>query len=152
MSKRFTPRSTTAQATSENISAVIELIQQDFRDLAKVINQPEVYYFTAPDRILIPKFGKASVYIATNVSTASSSGIDYHTITLKRSGQAEGTQSIVTTNAEMTAYKLYHLGEVNCGPGDIISYTLTATGAPSPTLTSSNITMLVILTLTEVPV
>jgi hypothetical protein len=151
VSKRFTPRCTAVQATTENIREVIDLVQQDFASLAKILNQGTTIKLTAPDRLLMPSFGRAEVYVATNVSTASSSGIDYHTITLKRSGQAEGSQSIVTTNAEMTAYKLYHLGAVNVGPGDILSYTLTVTGAPSPTLTSANITMLAILTLTEVP-
>lgn len=152
MSKRFTSRSTVTKATPENIHQVVDDIQQDLRAIGQILNQTPVYYLTSPDRILIPKFGKADVYVATNVSTASSSGVDYHAITLKRSGQAEGSQSIDTQNAEMVAYKLYHLGTLNVGPGDILSYTLAVTGTPSPTLTSSNITMLAILTLTEVPV
>jgi hypothetical protein len=152
VSKRFTPRCTAAHATAENIREVMDLVQQDFASVARVLNQRQVIHLSAPDRLLIPEFGKAEVYIATNVSTASSSGVDLHTITLKRSGQAEGTQSIVTSAAEMVAYKLYFLGTVAVGPGDILSYTLTVTGAPSPTLTSANLTMLAILTPTEVPV
>jgi hypothetical protein len=66
-----------------------------------------------------------------------------------RSGQAEGQVSVDTSKAEMAANALYYCGTFVVSAGDIMSYTLTVNGAPTPTLTSANISMLCVLTALE---
>jgi len=148
---KFSPRSTSGKADKDNPQPMLELIQQDLRDLARVVNAASKVYLTAPDRIATPMAGSADVYVLTNTATAGSGVGAYHTIALSRSGQADGQISIDTRNAEMSAYRAYYLGTVQVGLGDILSYTLSVTGAPAPTLTASNLTLLCILTATEVP-
>ena len=133
-------------ASPENPGPMLELVKADFREVARIINDSGLVYLSAPDRVAMPFSATVEVYILTNVATAGSTGVDYHTIVSRRSGQPEGQVSIDTRNAEMKAYSAYYCGTLKVGRGDIISYTLTVTGAPAPTLTASNLTILCALT------
>jgi hypothetical protein len=146
---KFAPRSTSGKADPKNPQPMLELIQQDLRDLARIVNTSQKVYLTAPDRIAIPLPGVATVYLLTDTATASSTNVDYHTIVAKRSGQAEGQVSIDTRLTEMSAFKPLYCGTFEVGQGDVLSYTLTVGGAPVPTLTASNLTMLCVLTALE---
>lgn len=146
---KFAPRSTVTKPDQSDMVPFAEAVQQDLMSVARVVNAAKVQYLTGVDRIVCPTYGSAQLFVVTDTATAGSTGLAYHAIVGKRSGQAEGEVSIDTQNAEMAANALYYIGKYNVGPGDLLSYTLTVTGAPAPTLTTANLSLLCIFTPTD---
>lgn len=149
MSNRFAPRSVCLQIDPEKPAPIIDALQQDMRQLARVINAQAQVYLSGV-RVAIPASGKVAAYVVSSVATAGSTGAAYHTIAATRSGQSEGALPVDTRNAEIAAYKALFLGTFNVGLGDVMALALTVVGAPVPTLTADNLTILCIMTPAEV--
>lgn len=146
---RFSSRSACVAVDKDHPEKMLDLVQQDIRAIGRILNVSGKLYLSGPARLTVPIAGTIDAYLVTNTSTAGSTGAAFHTLKATRSGLAEGAVSINTSKAEMAAYTLYYCGTFAVGPGDIMDFTLTVTGAPAPTLTTSNITMLCLLTATE---
>ena len=120
-----------------------EMVKADLMALAQQVNATSTLLrFSGADRLLLPVSGRARVFACSNTTTVST-GIAYHTIKILRSGLSDGTMSagVITSNAEITAYTEFTLGEVNCSRGTMLELSVVATGAPAPTLTTANFTI-----------
>lgn len=123
-----------------------ETVKADINTLALAIAQPTTLYLGGPTRMQVPVPGIADVYLVSNLSTAGSTGVNYHIVRCLRSGQDSSGRKVDTRQAELPAYSIRFLGQFTVGQGDILALSLVVTGAPVPTLTLDNLTMRVDLT------
>lgn len=120
-----------------------ESVKADLVSLANAANAASaIKQFSGADRLLLPISGRARIFACSNTTTVST-GIAYHTIKILRSGTSDGTMpnGVVTSNAEITAYTQFCLGELNVSNGTMIELSVVATGGPAPTLTTANFTI-----------
>lgn len=86
--------------------------------------------------VVVPQAGQCRVY-GTSLVAVAQSGVNYYSITGSRQGQAGAT--VLGSNVDaIAAYTEYFLGEFTVSQGDVIAPIFTATGAPSPTLNTTN--------------
>lgn len=133
-----------ANVAATDATMAIRALQSDMQTVGRFLNTSTTIALTG-SRVVVPQAGALDVYIVADTATASSSGVNYHLIKALRSGQDEG-RTYDTRTLELPAYSLVYLGTFNVGAGDLIKVSLTVTGAPAPTLSLDNITLLCSLT------
>ncbi len=117
-----------------------QAVKADLQQISTVLGQAAAIPIAAGDRFLCPRTGTAQFWTSSNTTTVSSAAL-YHTVTCLRSGQSETGISLVTTANEIVAYQEYFMGEIPVSQGNIISVSVTVTGAPVPTLSSANFSL-----------
>lgn len=133
----------TPEMMREQINAALDQVKTDIQRLAGLTQKG----VTAPvssgtPRLVAPGSGVLRVTVISDTATAASTAANYHTFTLRRNGVAANGQTADTRRAEVPAYLGgAYLGEVATAQGDIISVSVTVTGAPSPVLTTANLSL-----------
>jgi hypothetical protein len=129
---------------AEDINRALGLVRDDLQRLAGQ-NQPGKPYYAGSGnfRWMSPVSGQVRVWAVSDTATAGSTGAAYHTLTLYRNGAAANTQTYDTRRAEVPKYLGgAYLGEATASVGDVLYLNLAVTGAPAPTLTTANFTLL----------
>lgn len=135
---------TAAGVPSTDTQRAIEALQSDVQAIGRRLNQSALIYLSG-NRLVMPQGGAADVYVVSDTATAGSTNTDYQVFKVLRSGQDEG-KGYDARNVELPAYSLVYLGTLTVGTGDVLKLSITTTGAPSPTLTVDNLTLLCSLT------
>lgn len=127
---------TSAGVSASDSPHIIEALQADVASIGRTLNAAATIPLTAL-RVVVPQSGSVAVYCVSDSTTVSTVG-NYHVLKVLRSGQDEG-KSYDTRNAELPAYTRIYFGTFSCCTGDLLTVSVTVTGAPVPLLSSDNI-------------
>lgn len=134
----------TPDSMGDDVNNALVLIRDDIQRLATLVQGSNTIWFSSGNH-KAPAIGKGvvQVWAVSDTATSGSTGAAYHTLTLYRNGAAANTQTYDTRRTEVPAYRGgAYLGESSVGTGDILSLNLAVTGAPAPTLTTANFSLL----------
>lgn len=115
-----------------------ELLKQDMRSTSQLLASSNVIYLSGADRICIPVQGRARFWCVSDTATVGSTGAAYHVLSLLRNGQSEAVVTVDTRNAEIDQYGANYLGEITVSPNSFCRLNVAVTGAPAPTLSTTN--------------
>jgi hypothetical protein len=125
------------------INDTLTLFRDDIQRLAALAqNEATVWGSSGSHKWVATGNGVVQAWAVSDTAT-SSTGANYHTLTLYRNGAAANAQTYRTDRAEVPAYQGgAYLGEATVAIGDVLSLNLAVTGAPAPTLTTANFSLL----------
>jgi len=134
----------TPESMGQKINDVLILMQTDLQKLAALQQSSPISYAGSGNfKWVSPIAGQAEVWAVSDTATAGSTGIAYHVLTLYRNGAAAVTQTYDTRQTEVPKYLGgAYLGQTSVAVGDVLSLNLAVTGAPAPTLTTANFSLL----------
>ena len=116
------------------LQEIINGLRQDLMTLAWALQkQGTTLYFSAMGKVACPATGALSLYATCDTAFAVS-GVNYWTFQGTRSGAAESTIVVTSSAVPIVAYQEFFLGQFIVSKGNIMSLTLTATGAPAALL------------------
>lgn len=136
-----TPAPLVSQAARFNQEG-FDLVKADLRSINLFLEDLSTINLSGSDRICIPQNGRARFWCVSDTATAGSTGIAYHVLSVLRNGQSEAIVTVDTRNAEIPQYGLNYLGEVTVSRGSFCKLNVAVTGAPAPTLSAANFTLL----------
>lgn len=87
--------------------------------------------------VVCPVAGQVRVY-GTSLVAVPLSGVNYYTIAGTRQGNASSLTTVGTNVMALPAYQEVFLGEFTVAQGDVLGASFVATGAPAPTLNTTN--------------
>lgn len=124
-----------------------ELVKSDIQALAgaTAVLAGAAIPLTGAERVMMPVAGSCAVWAVSDTATVSTVG-NLHTVRAQRGGQNDGSIVISTLDAELLAFVPFFLGSIEVGAMDQVRVSVTVTGAPSPTLSIANFTILCYLT------
>lgn len=130
---------------ADEVNRVFGLVTDDLQRLAG--RQPGLAPIgSGTYRACIPVSGQARLYAVSDTATSGSTGAAYHVLAATRNGTVPLTLTYDTRRTEIPAYLGgCYLGELTVSVGDIVTVRVTVTGAPAPTLTSANFSLLIYL-------
>lgn len=115
----------------KSLQEIINGIRQDLMTLAWTLQkQGTTLYFSALGKVACPTAGVLSLYATCDTAFAIS-GVNYWTFQGTRSGAAESAIVVTSSTVAITAYQEFFLGQFTVSKGNVMSLTLTATGAPA---------------------
>lgn len=127
---------------SDEINRVVGLICDDVQRLAQRPME-SVTMTSGSYRAVAETAGIARVWAISDTATAGSTGVDYHTLAITRNGVAPVTTTYDTRRTEIPRYLGgVYLGEITVSQGDVLAVSVTVGGAPAPTLTTANFSLL----------
>lgn len=137
----------TPQDMATSINEALVLIRDDIQRLTGLVQREVTMRFGSGNhRCPSPGAGVVQVWAVSDTATTGSGAGDYHTLSLYRNGGAANTQTYDTRRVEVPSYRGgAYLGEATVAPGDVLALNLAVTGAPAPTLTTANFSLVCIL-------
>ena len=129
---------------NERISANMALIRDDIVRIGASLNQTQPTVVTSGNqRAICPVSGICTIQLLLDTASAGSTGANFHTFQALRNGVAiSGGQFTIVTAAsrEVGAYGTgTFIGQLPLAENDVISVSVTVTGAPAPALTVANL-------------
>lgn len=124
-------------------NAVIKMVSNDIQRLATSMGVVDTqFYSSGTHRHAVPTSGIARIWAISDTESVSD-GSNYYILTILRNGVAPLSFSYDTRDNEVKAYLGgQYLGELTVSQGDIIEVSIATTGAPSPTLSTGNFSLL----------
>ncbi len=130
---------------ADEVNRVIGLLTDD---LQRIAGRPQALapIVSGTARLCMPMSGQARLYAVSDTATSGSTGAAYHVLAATRNGTVPLTLTYDTRRVEIPAYLGgCYLGELKVSVGDIVTVRVTVTGAPAPTLTAANFSLLIYL-------
>lgn len=125
---------------AKKANAALLLIRDDIQRLSALVTKNVTRaYSSGGFRLPSPSGGIADIWAVSDTASAGSTGANYHVLALRRNGVAVGTMTYDTRRVEVSAFGGgCYLGQVAVSEGDLLSVSVTVTGAPAPTLSTAN--------------
>lgn len=133
----------TPEGIASEVNAALQLVRDDVQRLSGQGVTGKTIVTSGTYKLVCPASGRLDVWAVSDTATAGSTGVDYHVLSVRVNGLAPITQTYDTRRQEVPAYRGgVFLGQITVGYGDVVSVTIVVTGAPAPTLTTANISVL----------
>lgn len=135
------------ESAAREVNTALVLIRDDIQRLSGEGGTTKRVLTSGNYRMVCPVAGIMDLWALSDTATAGSTGVNYHTLGSTVNGFAQVTQTYDTRRQEIPSFKGgCYLGRLSVGYGDVVVVTLIVTGAPAPTLTTANFSLLAQLT------